>query len=820
MPAPAPALPRILVLDADDSYTRNILQLILHALTPTTAQLDSRVLILRPSSCDWATLESHIIPHFAAIILGPGPGRPALTSTSTTTTATTTQHPAALFARLFSPERSNTLPIPTFGLCLGHQALGFAYGAAVCPAPAVLHGQLSSLELELDPHGAPRGILNRLRQHTPVVRYNSLTLDPASISDQLLITAWAQDGPSARTVMGLAHKTLPFHSVQFHPESVCSTDGAQILRSFFQVVSDSAHVNSESGLGRAKAYSALPDEILQLSELLRQHPERPIPTSTAPRFQVRSLVFKNSHLTPEEVFKNSIKPRSPLGHVWLDSADSPAETHSTGGGRQESYSHMGSVDVLLSYFAARKTLAIRLPSDQHHGSEQPLEHATTFWDWLQAVQDELQAATETVPPASEPAEPHGPAAPVGFMGYIGYELLSESLAHYNLPCRASPAVPDAELGFCNTALSFHHPSATWTASALLLLQPPPTATATPTGPSPDPDPHRHFPRSVGLSLDEYEQWTRSVTEIFQPPRPSANLPEPQTPQPKTKASGALESIVSEAEYLKAIDLAQTQIVSGESYELCLTTQFRGELDDGGDGGHFERYEGLRRANPAPYGAYVRFGSYDTTILSSSPERFMRVDASGGVEMKPIKGTARRVLADPAADLAAAKRLQRDPKERAENLMITDLIRHDLLGFCVPGTVEVSRLFGLETVATVHSLVSTVQGSLRPGLNPFHALAVAFPPGSMTGAPKLSSIEILDRLEAARPRGPYSGILGLVAVDGRADMSVVIRSAVIRNNQVSVGAGGAITSLSNKDSEWTEVRLKVDAVQRALNLGAP
>jgi para-aminobenzoate synthetase len=272
-----------------------------------------------------------------------------------------------------------------------------------------------------------------------------------------------------------------------------------------------------------------------------------------------------------------------------------------------------------------------------------------------------------------------------------------------------------------------------------------------------------------------KQKNRQVVEL--PEHQQSNSSKPTMP------NRALESIVSEKDYLEAITKAQTQIISGESYELCLTTQFRGELAQvEEDGGHFERYKGLRRANPAPYGAYLRFGAYDTTILSSSPERFLRVDGAGGVEMKPIKGTARRVLGDVEADQAAGQTLQNDPKERAENLMITDLIRHDLLGFCVPGSVRVARLFGLESVATVHSLVSTVQGSLRPHLNPVDALAAAFPPGSMTGAPKLSSIEILDRLELHHPRGPYSGILGFIAIDGRSDMSVVIRTAIIRNNR--------------------------------------
>ncbi|KAA1084295.1 Protein phosphatase PP2A regulatory subunit B [Puccinia graminis f. sp. tritici] len=822
---PLPDLPRVLILDADDSYTRNILDLILGIYptgSPQAALLESRVLILRANRFDWSALSTQIIPHFAAIILGPGPGRPS----SASKPGATLEHPASIFTRLFSP-----LPLignhhlPTFGLCLGHQALGFAYGAAVHPAPKVLHGQLSKLQLELDSLGRPLGVLNRLQQDTSVVRYNSLTVDPSSISDQVEITAWAQDDPSSRTVMGLAHKTLPFHSVQFHPESVCSTDGSQILRSFFQVVSDSAHVNSETGIGRSKAYSNLPDEILELSEL-RRGVEREI-SSSGTKFQLRSIVFKNSDLSPEDVFKNSIKARSPLGHVWLDSADSLAASQPV---RQECCSHMGSVDFLVSYFAARKSLSIRAASAQQ-GSEQPLGDSTTFWDWLRNVQDELQACTEISSPTdpalngTEQANGHSNektiAAPVGFMGYIGYELLSESLAHYNLPCRASADVPDAELGFCNTALSYHHASSTWTASALVVSH---NRTENNSSNS---DFRQRFPLSVGLSQAEYEDWIRTMREIFYGPKQKnhqvVELPEQQQHQQSnsskpTMPNRALESIVSEKDYLEAITKAQTQIISGESYELCLTTQFRGELAQAEeDGGHFERYEGLRRANPAPYGAYLRFGAYDTTILSSSPERFLRVDGAGGVEMKPIKGTARRVLGDVEADQAAGQTLQNDPKERAENLMITDLIRHDLLGFCVPGSVRVARLFGLESVATVHSLVSTVQGSLRPHLNPVDALAAAFPPGSMTGAPKLSSIEILDRLELHHPRGPYSGILGFIAIDGRSDMSVVIRTAIIRNNHITVGAGGAITSLSKKENEWNEVRLKVDAVQRSLKL---
>lgn len=196
---------------------------------------------------------------------------------------------------------------------------------------------------------------------------------------------------------------------------------------------------------------------------------------------------------------------------------------------------------------------------------------------------------------------------------------------------------------------------------------------------------------------------------------------------------------------------------------------------------------------------------------------MSIDHQSKVEMKPIKGTARRDLNDPAHDLVISERLRNDPKERAENLMITDLIRHDLHGFCEPGSVEVTELFQVESILSVHSLVSTVVGHLRSDLNPIDALRIAFPPGSMTGAPKVSSIEILDRLELGRARGVYSGILGFISVDGRTDMSVIIRTAIIRGSQISIGGGGAITCLSNKEDEWKEMKLKIESVQKNLNL---
>ncbi|PLW52697.1 hypothetical protein PCANC_14115 [Puccinia coronata f. sp. avenae] len=561
-------------------------------------------------------------------------------------------------------------------------------------------------------------------------------------------------------------------------------------------------------MGRRKtAYSCLPEHILRLSELTKGANQEATPSPLKKgSLQLRSLVFKNTHLSPEQVFQASIKDCSALGHVWLNSANS----------------------LTTGLEPAHKD-----PPD-HRGSDHNLCDSTTFWDWLRNVQEELPTCTKILTPFNQSAssadtnrspqtngssiKPPGAAAPVGCMGYLGYELLSESMVHYKLPCRSSANVPDAEMGFCNTALSYHHASSTWTASALV-------ASSARTESLSEKNLHHHFALSVGLSEAEYQHWSRKTGEIFDltkkqdqhcDPIAVLELQRSSHSQP-TRTSRTLEPSVSESVYLEAITKAQGQITSGESYELCLTTQFKGQLaSTDQEDEHFGRYVGLWPANPAPYGAYVRFSPHDTTILSSSPARFLRVDGRGPVETEPIKGTARQVLGDAEAIRAAGSALQADPKERAKNLMITDLIRHDLHSFCVPGTARVARLFGIKTVATVHRLVSTVQGTHRPSLNSVDALALPCPPNSMMGAPKLSSIEILDQLERHHPRGPYSGILGFIAVDGSADMSVTIRTAVIQNNgqcshpssasltrfviltEISVAAGGAITSLLRKE----------------------
>ncbi|MEU4452184.1 anthranilate synthase component I family protein [Nocardioides sp. NPDC023903] len=268
-------------------------------------------------------------------------------------------------------------------------------------------------------------------------------------------------------------------------------------------------------------------------------------------------------------------------------------------------------------------------------------------------------------------------------------------------------------------------------------------------------------------------------------------------------------------YRAAFDQVQEALHAGDTYEANLTyrTTVYAEADP------VETYLRLRSINPAPYAGFLQHdvAGHAAWLLSSSPERYALIDANRVIETRPIKGTTPRGAND-VEDAANAELLRTDPKLRSENLMITDLLRNDLAMVCEPGTVEVPDLMKVESYPSVHQLVSTVRGRLRDEITTIEALRRLFPAGSMTGAPKLRTMEVIERAERdlGGPRAAYAGAFGWISGDGPADLGVVIRTLTTHDTHTwQIGTGGGITVRSDVAGEAAEARLKADRVRASL-----
>ncbi|GAA4666455.1 anthranilate synthase component I family protein [Frondihabitans cladoniiphilus] len=307
-------------------------------------------------------------------------------------------------------------------------------------------------------------------------------------------------------------------------------------------------------------------------------------------------------------------------------------------------------------------------------------------------------------------------------------------------------------------------------------------------------------------------WLDDLRETWDALRHSIASSPPSVPEPVPAAAPRLRAEWADTReaYLDAIRRCQETIARGDAWVMCLTTSVRvrgvAEPD-------LEVYGRLRRATGAPRASFARLGSI--SYLGASPETLLTVDADGLLESEPIKGTRPRSV-DAALDARIAAELAADEKERAENLMIVDLLRNDLSRVAVPGSIEVAELFAVRSYTQVHQLVSRVRARLRAGLTGVDAVQAVFPPGSMTGAPKEGVVRMLGLLES-EPRGFYAGAVGRFGSDGTVDLGVVIRSIVLdRTTGVArVGVGGGITQGSIPSAEWDEVRLKAEVLLTVL-----
>ncbi len=264
-----------------------------------------------------------------------------------------------------------------------------------------------------------------------------------------------------------------------------------------------------------------------------------------------------------------------------------------------------------------------------------------------------------------------------------------------------------------------------------------------------------------------------------------------------------------AEYIKAVDKVKNYIKTGDIYITNLTQRY--ECDFIGD--NYELYKDLRHINPEPFSAYMNLDGF--AIASSSPERFLKI-SNRKIETRPIKGTRPRGI-NKEEDILLAEELKNSEKDKSELLMIVDLERNDLSKVCKPNSVKVTELFKVETYPTVHHLVSTIIGEIKEEYDAIHCIKACFPGGSITGAPKIRSMEVIEELEDLR-RGLYTGCIGYLGFDGTVDLNIVIRTIFIKEQKAYFGVGGGITIESESQFEYEETLHKAKALMRVLSNG--
>ena len=342
----------------------------------------------------------------------------------------------------------------------------------------------------------------------------------------------------------------------------------------------------------------------------------------------------------------------------------------------------------------------------------------------------------------------------GALGYWGYDLVRRVI---KLPSRAqdSEGLPDMSIGIYDWAIVLDHQQKT----------------------------------AQLVSQQRFTETKKHLPEILDRLQRAGELP-----VDNFSVRGRITSNFTRAEYDAAFHTVRDYLQAGDCYQVNLAQRFSAAAS----GGALGAYLTLRSLSPAPYSAFLNFPQ--AQILCASPERFLRVQ-NGSVETRPIKGTRPR-SSDAQQDRRLADELRNHPKDRAENLMIVDLLRNDLGKSCVPGSVRVPKLFEVESFANVHHLVSTVEGKLAEGRDALHVLRDCFPGGSVTGAPKQRAMQIIEQLEPNR-RSIYCGTIGYVGFDGNMDSNIVIRTLAYSGDEILCWAGGGIVADSDVAAEFQE-----------------
>ncbi len=790
---------RTLLIDNHDSFTLNLF----HSL----ARVNGREPLLVPN--DWDGWDPQVLETVDSVVLSPGPGTPLR------------PEDVGICAEAVAAAR-----VPVLGICLGHQLIAHLHGAHVGHAPEPRHGRVSAIQHD------GTGLFAGIPAPFSTVRYHSLAA--TEVVEPLRITARSEDG----VVQGIEHSTLPLWGVQFHPESILTEHGETLLDNFATLTREwHAARGAEAGAGepaaagdRSAAGTGFESQASPQAE-----PTRVIPVvrATVPYTGDTAHLFDALHgADPCAVLLDGNLPGDPRGRVSILGA--PTGPH---GRIAEARVAAGTVTITDVPAGTRgATENVPAGTSESGGTPESTVVRSGLFDWLEA---ELRRFR--VDPADLDGLPSGFG--LGWVGNLGYELAAEcggpapriaaGSGSDDSATASSDTPPEVTLVFLDRAILVDAQEGTAHLLALDWPEEPGEATAW----------------LEAASAAVTEAGTRAVQSdaAREPSSPPACVSPPEdAPVPRHEgvpaesspadrgraaeraAQAGVVARVTREEYLDQIRTAQDLIRDGETYEACLTTQYEGPVTALGIDAPtastdvaadlisadplWDVYLRMRRDNPAPFGAYLRLPG--ATVLSVSPERFLRIDATGRVESSPIKGTRPRG-ATPEEDAALIEDLATSEKDRSENLMIVDLVRHDLGRTAVTGSVRVPTLFGVETYASVHQLVSTVTAQLHPDASPVACVRAAFPPGSMTGAPKRRTLQILDALEQG-PRGVYSGAIGWFSLTGAVDLSVVIRTLVVTGDRLSYGVGGAIVALSDPAAEHDETLVKARPLLRLID----
>lgn len=761
---------KVLFIDAYDSFSNNIINLLQDRLSVTV----NSVFIDDPRFVfnDDAFYEH--LQQFDAVVAGPGPGHPD------------NPNDIGLIAKLWTLADDDLLPV--LGICLGFQSLCLAFGASVDRLTQPRHGLVTPVTHCGDDVYAGTGVVRATQYHSlhvnaglckSVSQVEQRLWTPSKACPSLQPLAWDLSDPENGPIfMATKHLEKPFRGVQYHPESICTNDeGHRLIDNWWRQACSWNAINRRSK----------------------------VTTPPAPVNGISHHTNGNSQILCERdsldsiVHWTSFKPREPLDAALvtqnLRSQSNPLEPILLESGTRNGGDPVNPETGRFSIIGLLEetSLQVRYSTSTHllqikHGDGGAIRKCANTSEVFHVLEDLVESRKALCGSADSPFWG-------GFVGFVSYEAGLETIDV--IPSQASQERPDLWFVFVEQSVVLDHVEGT------VYIQ--------------------------SLRKDDAE-WL-ATTEATISDLGCKSMKAPVTVSP----AESLAQVVAgpeQSEYCEKVRTCQSHLRAGSSYELCLTdsTQIRSTEDS------WSLYLRLRAANPAPFSAYLNLTTAESAqsvkVVGSSPERFLSWTRDGACQFRPIKGTVKKT---PTTTRAMAEAQLNTPKEQAENLMIVDLIRHDLSGVdgyaCLPQSneiylpfvrtdnpiprvenVHVPQLMAVEEYATVYQLVSVICGTLKPSTSGIPVLAASLPPGSMTGAPKKRSCSLLTEIESHKPRGLYSGVLGYLDVGGGGDFSVVIRTAFQYGGEDwRVGAGGAVTVLSEAEAEWEEMIAKRESL---------